>query len=50
MTAKALLDENPSPSETEIKEALAGHFCRCISHYEVVKAVRTVVKGVNHGK
>jgi carbon-monoxide dehydrogenase small subunit len=50
MTSKALLDENPSPSETEIKEALAGHFCRCISHYEVVKAVRAVIEGANHGK
>jgi aerobic carbon-monoxide dehydrogenase small subunit len=39
MTAKALLNENPHPSEDEVKEALSGNFCRCISHYQVVRAV-----------
>ena len=39
MSAKALLKENPSPTEEEIKEGLSGNFCRCISHYHVVKAV-----------
>jgi aerobic carbon-monoxide dehydrogenase small subunit len=39
MSTKALLDENASPTENDIKEALAGHYCRCISHYEVIKAV-----------
>ncbi len=39
MSAKALLDENPSPTEDEVKEALAGNHCRCISHYHVVAAV-----------
>jgi carbon-monoxide dehydrogenase small subunit len=39
MSAKALLKENPHPTEEEIKEALAGNFCRCICHYQVLKAV-----------
>jgi carbon-monoxide dehydrogenase small subunit len=39
MAAKALLDNNPSPDESEVKEALSGHFCRCISHYHVVRAI-----------
>lgn len=39
MSAKALLYENPSPTEEEVKEGLSGNFCRCISHYHVVKAV-----------
>jgi carbon-monoxide dehydrogenase small subunit len=39
MSAKALLLENPSPTEDEAKEALSGNFCRCISHYQVLKAV-----------
>ncbi len=49
MSTKALLDENPSPSEQEIKEALAGNYCRCISHYHVLKAVQQVInsKGGN---
>jgi aerobic carbon-monoxide dehydrogenase small subunit len=44
MTAKALLNENPSPTEDEIKEALSGNFCRCISHYQVIRAVMSAVK------
>jgi len=39
MSAKALLRENPLPTEEEVKESLSGNFCRCISHYHVVKAV-----------
>jgi aerobic-type carbon monoxide dehydrogenase small subunit (CoxS/CutS family) len=39
MSAKALLNENSQPTEDEVKEALSGNFCRCISHYQVVKAV-----------
>ena len=44
MSARALLDENPNPTEDEIRHALAGNFCRCISHYQVVKAVMSVAK------
>ena len=39
MSAKALLRASPSPTEEEVKEALSGNFCRCISHYHVLKAV-----------
>jgi len=39
MSAKALLDREPTPSEDMVKQALAGHYCRCISHYEAVQAV-----------
>jgi aerobic carbon-monoxide dehydrogenase small subunit len=42
MTSKALLDENPHPTEEEIKEALSGNFCRCVSHYHVLRAVLSV--------
>ena len=44
MSAKALLHENPSPTEEEVKEALSGNFCRCISHYQVVRAVMAASK------
>ena len=43
MTAKALLNENPKPTEEEVKEALSGNFCRCVSHYHVLRAVMSVV-------
>lgn len=44
MTSKALLNENPHPTEEEIKEALSGNFCRCVSHYQVLKAVLSVAE------
>jgi len=44
MSAKALLNENPSPGEQEVKEALAGNYCRCISHYHILDAVMSVVR------
>jgi aerobic carbon-monoxide dehydrogenase small subunit len=43
MSAKALLDHNPAPTEDDIKQALAGHYCRCISHYEVIQTVSNAV-------
>ncbi|MDF1551774.1 MAG: (2Fe-2S)-binding protein [Deferrisomatales bacterium] len=39
LAAKALVTRNPDPGEEEIKSSLAGHYCRCISHYHVVQAV-----------
>ncbi|HUU80210.1 MAG TPA: (2Fe-2S)-binding protein [Acidobacteriota bacterium] len=44
MAAKSLLDKNPTPDEQDVKEALAGHYCRCISHYHVVDAVLEAAK------
>ncbi len=44
MTSRALLNENPHPSEEEIKDALSGNFCRCISHYHVLRAVRSAAE------
>jgi carbon-monoxide dehydrogenase small subunit len=49
MTVKAFLDKNPKPTEDGIKQALSGNFCRCISHYEVLKAVTAVIKGGKNG-
>ncbi len=49
MASKALLNSNPSPAEEQVKEALAGHFCRCISHYHVLKAVQEAVQGGKDG-
>ena len=44
MGARALLDRNPSPDESDVKDALSGHFCRCISHYHVERAVMDAAK------
>jgi aerobic-type carbon monoxide dehydrogenase small subunit (CoxS/CutS family) len=39
MSVKALLSSSSSPTDEEIREALSGHYCRCISHYHVLEAV-----------
>jgi len=44
MSAKALLDENPRPSEEEIKYSLRGNLCRCGSYPKVVKAIQDTAK------
>ena len=40
MTTKALLEENPEPSETEIREYLKGNLCRCTGYVNIVRAVQ----------
>ena len=44
IAAKALLDENLSPTETEIRYALAGNLCRCTGYDKIVKAVQAAAK------
>jgi carbon-monoxide dehydrogenase small subunit len=38
----SLLDENPSPSEHEIRHALEGNLCRCTGYHNIVKAIQAV--------
>ena len=40
MTGRALLDENPDPSDHEIREAISGQICRCTGYQNIVAAVR----------
>src|SRR5690606_8756883 len=40
LTAKALLRENPNPSEQEIREAISGNLCRCTGYENIVRSVR----------
>ncbi len=40
MAAKALLDKNPDPTETEIRYALAGNLCRCTGYDKIIRAVQ----------
>jgi nicotinate dehydrogenase subunit A len=39
MTAKALLDRNPTPTMDEVRRALSGNLCRCGTHVEILRAV-----------
>lgn len=52
MSAKALLDRNPNPNNTEIVNSLAGNLCRCTGYTKIVKAIERVVKQstVNPGR
>jgi aerobic carbon-monoxide dehydrogenase small subunit len=43
MAAKSLLDENPAPSEDEVKEWMSGNLCRCTGYYKILEAVMAVV-------
>jgi len=44
VSAKALLDRNPDPSEVEIRYALAGNLCRCTGYDKIVRAVDAAAK------
>lgn len=44
ISAKSLLDENPAPTEPEIREALAGNLCRCTGYTKVIEAITEVCR------
>jgi len=44
MSAKALLEENPRPSEEEIRKAIQGNICRCTGYVNIVEAIKAVAK------
>lgn len=45
MTAKALLDQNPSPTDAEIRVGMEGALCRCMTYYRIQAAIKRVVAG-----
>jgi carbon-monoxide dehydrogenase small subunit len=49
ISARALLDRNPSPSEEEIKNALRGNLCRCTGYVRIVESVKLAAKGGRGG-
>ena len=44
LTAKALLDDNPKPTEEEVRNALTGNLCRCTGYDKIVEAILSVKK------
>jgi len=44
MSAKALLDKNPNPSEEEIKRAISGNLCRCTGYVKIIKAIKAAAR------
>ncbi|NNN14903.1 MAG: (2Fe-2S)-binding protein [Acidimicrobiaceae bacterium] len=47
LTARWLLDHNPDPSETEIREAISGQICRCTGYENIVRAIRWAAENSN---
>jgi carbon-monoxide dehydrogenase small subunit len=50
MMAKALLDETPDPTESEIRFGLAGNICRCTGYTKIVEAVQAAARELNGRK
>src|SRR5207249_6258573 len=46
MTAKALLDKNSNPTDTQIREAMAKTLCRCMTYYRVQLAIKRAAKAI----
>ena len=44
VSAKALLDANPSPSDDEIREWMVGNLCRCTGYYKILESIRTAAQ------
>jgi len=47
MSAKALLDSNPNPTELEIRDAIAGNLCRCTGYAKIVEAIHSAAEQMN---
>ena len=43
MTAQALIDENPTPTEEEVRDVLSSNYCRCGTHYTAVESIMAYV-------
>jgi carbon-monoxide dehydrogenase small subunit len=50
MSAKALLDETPDPTEQEIRDALAGNLCRCTGYSKMIEAIQAVARQSRGGR
>lgn len=50
LTAKALLDENPNPSDDEIRQGMNGALCRCMTYYRIQAAVKRAAAAMADGE
>jgi len=49
MTAKALLDRNPTPTDAEIRRGMAGTLCRCMTYYRIQAAIKRAATAMAAG-
>jgi len=47
LTAKALLDKNPTPTDAQIRQGMANTLCRCMTYYRIQAAIKRVAKGTS---
>ena len=50
LVAKALLDENPNPTEEEVKDAISGNLCRCTGYTSIVEAILAAARSQKEEK
>jgi carbon-monoxide dehydrogenase small subunit len=50
MSAKALLDKTPNPTEDEVKEGIANNICRCTGYVQIVEAIQEAAKAMGGTK
>ena len=50
MTAKALLDKNPHPTDAEIRDGMEGMLCRCMTYYRIQAAIKRAARGSGAGR
>lgn len=43
ISAKAMLDENPNPTEEEIKRGISGNFCRCTGYTKIIQSIQAAI-------
>ena len=46
MSAKALLDKNPTPTEEEIKQGIAGNLCRCTGYTKIIESIKAAAENM----
>ena len=49
LTAKALLDQNPTPTDAQIRQGMAGALCRCMTYYRIQSAIKRAAKAIASG-
>jgi carbon-monoxide dehydrogenase small subunit len=50
LAAKAFLDSNPQPTETQIREAVAGNLCRCTGYDKIIRAIMSAAQAIEKGR
>jgi len=50
LSTLALLEDNPQPTEADIRHSLAGNLCRCTGYHKIVEAVQQAAEEMSHAR